>query len=101
MASVTVLLCSLQKLPSKGGECTSINMSIFCVPFHTTAVKLHLTFVSVTSLQFNFMSKILQHPFLFGPTGQQQFIALVCKLSDEDENNCPRTTCVAHFHSLH
>ena len=41
----------------------SINMSTFCVSFHTVAIKLHLTLVFVTPFQINFMSKILQHSF--------------------------------------
>ena len=86
MARFTALPCSLQKLPSSGGECMFINMFTFCVSFHSIAIKLLLTLVFVTPLHFHFMSKILWHPFsIWTKNPQWQFIVLVCKLSDGDE----------------
>ena len=97
MASVTALLCSLQKSASNGGKCMSISIFMFCVPFHTMAVKLHLTLVFVTPLQINFMSKIFSIPFLFGLTAVRQFIVLVCKLSEGDENKIIHVQIVSHI----
>ena len=44
--------------------------------------------------------KSYRTPFLFGLTVLQQFIVLLCKLSDGYQNNFPCTNCVAHFQSL-
>jgi hypothetical protein len=85
MSSVTALLCSLQILPSSGAECMSINMSTFCVSFHTMAVKLHLTLFFVTPLQINFISKILQHLFS-NCSNSPAAVYCLTMLSDFDEN---------------
>jgi len=61
VASFTALWCLLQKLPSN--ECMFINMLILRVSLHTIAVKLLLILVFVIPLQFQCISKILQHPF--------------------------------------
>ena len=95
MARFTALLCSLQKLPSNGGECMFINMLTFCLSFHSMAAKLLLTLLFVTQLQFHCMSKILWHPFSIQSNSPTAVYFLVCKLSDGDEkilsmyNVCP------------
>jgi hypothetical protein len=85
MARFTALPCLFQKLPSNGGECMFINMLTFCLSFHSMAVKLLLTLLFVTQLQFHCMSKILWHPFSIQSNSPTAVYFLVCKLSDGDE----------------
>jgi hypothetical protein len=56
-----------QKLPSAGGKSMFVSMVTFCLSVHIMAVKLLLTLVFVTPLQFHFLSKVLRHPFSIWP----------------------------------
>ena len=67
MASTGTFPCLSQKLPSAGGECMFVSMFTFCLSVRIMAVKLLLTLVFVTPLQFHFLPRVLRHPFYIWP----------------------------------
>ena len=72
--------------PPNGAECMSINMSTFCVSFHTMAVELHLTSVFVTPLQISFISKILKQLFSIWSHSPAAVYCLSILITFGDEN---------------
>lgn len=61
--------CSLQKLPSAGGQCMFISICASYFSFHTVAVKLPLTLLFMSPcFCFIFHPKVISILFLFGLT---------------------------------
>jgi len=92
MAGLMAFPRSSQKLSSNGGECKFLSRFTLCLSFHSVAVKLPFTLVFRSPLFiFIFCPEFFGIHFLFGLTVPQQFIVLVCKLSNDagDEKKLP------------
>ena len=88
MAGFTALPCLSQKLPSDGEECVFVSMFTVHLSFHTVAVKLPFTFVFLCHpcLISFYVQNSSASLFYLVLTVPQQFIVLVCKLSNNTED---------------
>jgi hypothetical protein len=98
MVNFTTFTWSSQKLPSAGGECTSILMFIFCSSFHTMAGKYPSpwSLCHPASVSFSVQNSSASL-FLFSLPVPQHCTALVCKSPNKETVHI---VCVSHFPAL-